>query len=98
MGDQFMSDCLICYVEKYNFSTIHNDDVFDLFMKMKDRYGKLWDVSDCISLHVSLKCICLKFVKLTFHFCLIFQEDAREDANKVIKKLLLELRYVNKRF
>ena len=41
MGDEFMSDCLICYVEKDIFSTITNDDVIDLFKKMKDREGKL---------------------------------------------------------
>lgn len=40
MGEQFMSDCLICYVEKDMFSTINNDVVFDLFKKMKDRRGK----------------------------------------------------------
>lgn len=40
-GDQFMSDCLICYVEKDIFSTITNDDVIDLLKKMKDREGKL---------------------------------------------------------
>ena len=45
MGDEFMSDCLICYVEKDIFSTITNDDVIDLFKKMKDREGKLWNVS-----------------------------------------------------
>ena len=36
---------LICYVEKDIFSTITNDDVIDLFKKMKDREGKLWNVS-----------------------------------------------------
>ena len=41
MGDQFMSDCLICYVEKDMFSTISNDEVIDLFKKMKFRSGKL---------------------------------------------------------
>ncbi|XP_073359572.1 uncharacterized protein [Aegilops tauschii subsp. strangulata] len=41
MGDEFMSDCLICYVEKDIFSTITNDDVIDLFKNMKDREGKL---------------------------------------------------------
>jgi hypothetical protein len=41
LGDQFMSDCLICYVEKDNFSTIRNDDVFNLFKKMIDRHGKV---------------------------------------------------------
>ena len=41
MGDQFMSDCLICFVERDIFSIIGNDEVFDLFKKMKDRQGKL---------------------------------------------------------
>jgi hypothetical protein len=41
MGDQFISDCLICYVEKYMFSAINNDQVFNLFKKMKDRQWKL---------------------------------------------------------
>jgi hypothetical protein len=41
MGDQFMSDCLIFYVEKDMFSTITNAEVFDLFKKMKDGQGKL---------------------------------------------------------
>jgi hypothetical protein len=41
MCDQFMSDCLICYVEKDMFSTISNDEVIDLFKKMKFRSGKL---------------------------------------------------------
>ena len=41
MGDQFMSDCLICFVERDIFSTIGNDEVFDLFKKMKDRQVKL---------------------------------------------------------
>ena len=41
IGDQFMSDCLICYVEKEMFSPISNDAVFDLFKVIKDRKGKL---------------------------------------------------------
>ena len=41
IGDKFMSDCLICYVEKVMFSPISNDDVFDLFKVIKDRKGKL---------------------------------------------------------
>jgi hypothetical protein len=41
MGDQFMSDCLICYVEKDIFSTISNDAVIDLFKKMKFQDVKL---------------------------------------------------------
>jgi hypothetical protein len=41
MGDQFMSDYLICYVEKDIFSAISNDAVIDLFKKMKFEDGKL---------------------------------------------------------
>jgi hypothetical protein len=41
MGDKFMSDCLICYVEKDVFYTISNAEVFEIFKKMKDRQGKL---------------------------------------------------------
>jgi hypothetical protein len=41
IGDQFMSDCLICYMKKDIFSTISNDAVIDLFNKMKFRDGKL---------------------------------------------------------
>jgi hypothetical protein len=39
MGDQFMSDCLICYMEKDIFSGISNDAVIDLFKKMKFGMG-----------------------------------------------------------
>jgi hypothetical protein len=39
MDDQFMSDCLICYMEKDIFSTISNDAVIDLFKKMKFGMG-----------------------------------------------------------
>ena len=41
MGEQFMSDCLICFVEKDIFSTITKDDVIDRFKKVKNREGKL---------------------------------------------------------
>ena len=41
IGDQFTSDCLICYVEEVMFSPISNDDVFDLFKAMKNRKGML---------------------------------------------------------
>ena len=41
IGDQLMSDCLICYVEKDIFSTITNDAVFSFFKAMKDRKGTL---------------------------------------------------------
>jgi hypothetical protein len=41
MGKKFISDCLICFVEKDIFSTITKDDVIDRFKKVKNREGKL---------------------------------------------------------
>ena len=41
MGEKFMSDVMICYVEKDIFSTITNDDVIDIFKTIKDRERKL---------------------------------------------------------
>jgi hypothetical protein len=35
MSEKFMSDVMVCYVEK-DFSTMMSDDVIDLF-KVKDR-------------------------------------------------------------
>jgi hypothetical protein len=37
MGEQFMSHCLICFVEKDIFSTITKDDVIDRFKKVKNK-------------------------------------------------------------
>ena len=41
MGEQFMSDCLICFVEKDTFSNITKDVVIDRFEKVKNQEGKL---------------------------------------------------------
>jgi hypothetical protein len=41
MGEKFMRDVMICYVDKDIFSTITNDDVIDLFKRIKDREGNL---------------------------------------------------------
>ena len=40
MGEQFMSDCLICFVERDMFRTITKDEVIDRFKKVKNREGK----------------------------------------------------------
>ncbi|CAD6333648.1 unnamed protein product [Miscanthus lutarioriparius] len=37
IGDQFMSDCLICYVEKEEMMKITNESVIRRFMKMQER-------------------------------------------------------------
>jgi hypothetical protein len=37
IGDQFMSDCLICYVEKEEMMKITNEFVIRRFMKMQER-------------------------------------------------------------
>jgi hypothetical protein len=36
MGEQFMSDCFICFVEKDIFYTISKDDMIDRFKKVKN--------------------------------------------------------------
>ncbi|CAM8886897.1 unnamed protein product [Rhodiola kirilowii] len=41
IADSFMSDCLICYIEKDIFGTIKNEDVVERFMKMKTRREQL---------------------------------------------------------
>lgn len=37
IGDQFMSDCLICYVEKEEVMKVTNESVIRRFMKMQER-------------------------------------------------------------
>ena len=39
MGDRFMCDSLIYYIEKDIFSTISNDAMFNLFEVMKNQKG-----------------------------------------------------------
>ena len=41
IGDQFLNDCLVCYVEKDVLDTISNEVVIDHFQKMKTRRGQL---------------------------------------------------------
>lgn len=42
MGDQFMSDCQICYVEKDMFSTFTNEDVINVYKKDEKATRKTW--------------------------------------------------------
>ncbi|KAJ9558445.1 hypothetical protein OSB04_013059 [Centaurea solstitialis] len=37
MGDQWMNDCLVTYIEKDIFTEIDNEDIIDKFQKMKTR-------------------------------------------------------------
>ena len=39
MGDQWMNDCLVAYIEKDLFTKIDNEDIVDKFQKMKTRRG-----------------------------------------------------------
>lgn len=41
IGDRFMFDCLICYIEKDILETISNDCVIDRFQRMKPRRGQV---------------------------------------------------------
>ena len=39
MGDQWMNDCLVTYIEKDIFTELDNEDIIDKFQKMKTRRG-----------------------------------------------------------
>jgi hypothetical protein len=41
MGDQWMNDCLITYIEKDIFKTISNEEIMQRFHGMKTRRGQL---------------------------------------------------------
>ena len=69
IDDQFMSDCLICYVENEMFSPISNDVVFDLFKAMKNQKGTLWNVSD-FTWFFRMMIFLFQIVKLTYYLLL----------------------------
>ncbi|KAJ9546655.1 hypothetical protein OSB04_019198 [Centaurea solstitialis] len=37
MGDQWMNDNLVAYIEKDVFADVENEDIIDMFQKMKTR-------------------------------------------------------------
>ncbi|XP_016496605.2 uncharacterized protein LOC107815518 [Nicotiana tabacum] len=41
MGDQYLNDCLICYIERDVFTNVSNDVIIDRFQNMKARRGQL---------------------------------------------------------
>ena len=41
MGDQFLNDSLLVYIEKKRFKKISNDAIIVRFQKMKTRRGQL---------------------------------------------------------
>ena len=41
MGDQWMNDCLITYIENDIFKTISNEEIMQRFQGMKTRRGQL---------------------------------------------------------
>ncbi|PIN11338.1 hypothetical protein CDL12_16064 [Handroanthus impetiginosus] len=41
MGDQFMNDCLVTYIEKDVFNSISNESIMTRFQNMKNRRGQL---------------------------------------------------------
>ncbi|KAJ9564549.1 hypothetical protein OSB04_000515 [Centaurea solstitialis] len=58
MGDQWMNDCLVAYIEKDLFTEIDNEDIVDKFQKMKTRRGSGFIESslDMISLNTEVNC------------------------------------------
>ena len=41
MGDQWMNDCLVTYIERDVFDSIDNEEIMQLFQNMKSRRGQL---------------------------------------------------------
>ncbi|KAJ9545411.1 hypothetical protein OSB04_025118 [Centaurea solstitialis] len=39
MGDQWMNDNLVTYIEKEVFANVGNEDIIEMFQKMKTRWG-----------------------------------------------------------
>ena len=45
IGDQWMNDCLVTYIEKYIFKTIKCEEIMQRFQNMKNRWGQLSKIS-----------------------------------------------------
>ena len=41
MGDEWMNDCLVTYIEKDVFDSITDDAIMERFQQMKTRRGQL---------------------------------------------------------
>jgi hypothetical protein len=89
MVAEFMSDCLIFFVEKYMFSTISNEHVF-LFKKIEKGNFEV-----CVTLHLSLNCTCLKLMKLTSHIWPILT-GKQNILLKLTSFIQLYIKYINK--
>ena len=42
IGDQFLNDCLVTYIEKDVFSQVNDDDIMNHFQRMRPRRGQLY--------------------------------------------------------
>ena len=45
IGDQWMNDCLVTYIEKDIFKTIKCEEIMQWFQNMKNRWGQLSKIS-----------------------------------------------------
>ena len=45
IGDQWMNDCLVTYIEKDIFKTIECEEIMQWFQNMKNRRGQLSKIS-----------------------------------------------------
>ncbi|KAL7253587.1 hypothetical protein ACSBR1_008010 [Camellia fascicularis] len=41
MGDQWLNDCLVAYIEKYVFDSVDNELIMQRFQNLKSRRGQL---------------------------------------------------------
>ena len=45
IGDQWISDCFVTYIEKYIFKTIKCEEIMQRSQNMKNRWGQLSKIS-----------------------------------------------------
>ena len=45
IGDQWMNDCLVTYIEKDKFKTIESEEIMQQFQNMKNYRGQLSKIS-----------------------------------------------------
>ncbi|KAM3203384.1 hypothetical protein P3L10_031010 [Capsicum annuum] len=41
IDDEFLNDCLVCYIEDEVFETVHNETIIDRFQNMTSRRVRL---------------------------------------------------------
>ena len=86
IGDQWMNDCLVTYIEKDIFKTIKCEEIIQRFQNMKNRWRQLSKISKvwknklkftfyvrfCMTVKLSYSCLLILLLILINFFRLIF--------------------------